>query len=185
MKIELHGGFFRHDKVLYELITLKYFYHHISQINVLILDLSTLLGKGKILTLHLVKSYLACSSYDLIFKFDLDVMLVVQVFWTFSTLCPDRLLFFHFCYAGDYYLAQLPLWRKHESIAWKKSLTNTESVRSLLFSLGFNKKLCWKTLQTLSSVSLRCCFENWLCRNFKSWALNHSVSMSNLELMKN
>ena len=42
-----------------------------------------------------------------------------------------------------------------------------ESVRSCLRSLGFNNRLCRKTLQTLSSVSLRCSFEIWLCQNSK------------------
>ena len=36
-------------------------------------------------------------------------------------------------------------------------------------------------MQTLSSVSLRCSFEIWLCRNSKSWSLPHPVSMSNSE----
>ena len=37
-------------------------------------------------------------------------------------------------------------------------------------------------MQTLSSVSLRCSFEIWLCRNSNSWSLPHLVSMSNSEL---
>ena len=57
-----------------------------------------------------------------------------------------------------------------------------ESVRSCLRSLGFNNRLCRKTLQTLSSVSVRCSFEIWLCRNSKSWSLPQKlVSMSNSE----
>ena len=52
-----------------------------------------------------------------------------------------------------------------------------ESVRSCLRSLGFNNRLCRKTLQTLSSVSLRCSFNIWLCRYSKSWSLPHKVSM--------
>ena len=55
---------------------------------------------------------------------------------------------------------------------------------SCLRSLGFNRKLCRKTLQTLSSVSLRCSFEIWLCQNSKSWSLPHPVSMSNSEQMQ-
>ena len=43
-----------------------------------------------------------------------------------------------------------------------------ESVRSSFRSFGFNNRLCRKTLQTLSSVSLRCSFEIWLCQNSKS-----------------
>ena len=54
-----------------------------------------------------------------------------------------------------------------------------ESVRSCLRSLGLNNKICRKTLQTLSSVLLRCSFEIWLCRNSKSWSLPHLVSMPN------
>ena len=38
-----------------------------------------------------------------------------------------------------------------------------ESVRSCLRSLGFKSRLCRKTLQTLSSISLRCSLEIWLC----------------------
>ena len=56
-----------------------------------------------------------------------------------------------------------------------------ESVRSCLLSLDFSNRLCRKTLQTLSSVSLRCSFEIWLCQNSKSWSLPHPVSMSNSE----
>ena len=56
-----------------------------------------------------------------------------------------------------------------------------EPVRSCLRSLGFNNRLCRKTLQTISSVSLRCSFEIWLCQNSKSWSLPHPVSMSNSE----
>ena len=56
-----------------------------------------------------------------------------------------------------------------------------ESVRSYLRSLGFNKRLYRKTLQTLSSASLRRSSEIWLCRNSKSWSLPHPVSMSNSE----
>lgn len=50
-----------------------------------------------------------------------------------------------------------------------------ESVKSHLRILGFNDKLCRKTLQTLSSVSLRCSFELGLCQNSKSLALDHPV----------
>ena len=57
-----------------------------------------------------------------------------------------------------------------------------ESFRSCLRNLGFNNRLCRKTLQTLSSVSLRCSFEIWLCPNSKSWSLPHPVSMSKSEL---
>ena len=39
-------------------------------------------------------------------------------------------------------------------------------------------------MQTLSSVSLRCSFEIWLCQNSKSWSLHHPVSMPNSELMQ-
>ena len=56
-----------------------------------------------------------------------------------------------------------------------------ESVRSCLHSLGFNNRLCSKTLQTLSSVSLRSSFEILLCGNSKCWSLSHLVSMSNSE----
>ena len=59
-----------------------------------------------------------------------------------------------------------------------------ELVRSCLHSLDFNKKLCRKTLQTLSSVSLSCPFEIWLCQNSKSWSLDHPVSISNSEPMQ-
>ena len=63
-----------------------------------------------------------------------------------------------------------------------------ESIRNCLPSLGFNKKLCRKTLQenrkTLSSVSLRYSFEVLLCQNYKSWALDHPVPMFNLELLQ-
>ena len=45
---------------------------------------------------------------------------------------------------------------------------SAESVRSCLHSLGFNNKLCRKTLQTLSSVPVRCSFK----------------ILSNLELMQ-
>ena len=54
-------------------------------------------------------------------------------------------------------------------------------VRSCLPSLGFNNKFCRKTLQTLSSVPLRCSFEIWLCQVSKSSFLPHPVSMSNSE----
>ena len=56
-------------------------------------------------------------------------------------------------------------------------------VRSSLHSLGFNNKLCRKTLLTLCSVSLRCSFEIRLCWNSKSWSLPHPISMSNSEPM--
>ena len=39
-------------------------------------------------------------------------------------------------------------------------------------------------MEILSSVSLRCSFEIWLCRNFKSWSPPHPVSMSNSDLMQ-
>ena len=54
-----------------------------------------------------------------------------------------------------------------------------ESVRSYFRSLGFSNILCWKTLETISSILLRCSFETWLCRNSKSCALDHPVSLSN------
>ena len=57
----------------------------------------------------------------------------------------------------------------------------SESVGSCLRSLGFNNRLCRKTLQVLSSVSLRCSFEIWLYQSSKSWSLPHPVSMSNSE----
>ena len=41
--------------------------------------------------------------------------------------------------------------------------------------------LLWHCFGTLSSVSLRCSFEIWLCRNSKSWSLPHLLSKSNSE----
>ena len=60
---------------------------------------------------------------------------------------------------------------------WRSNFCS-ESVRSCLCSLGFNNRLCRKTLQALSSVPLRCSFEIWLCQHSKSWSLPHPVSMS-------
>ena len=59
-----------------------------------------------------------------------------------------------------------------------------ESITNCLPGLGLIKKLCRKTLETLSSVLLRYLFEVLLCRNSKSWALDHPVPMFNLELLQ-
>ena len=102
------------------------------------------------------------------------------------------------------------LWREYESVvkAWRKvypvccSVSSNgwsfyfyaievgtqgfcvESVKICLCGLGFNKKLCRKTLQTFCVVLLPCSFEIWPCWNCKSWSLDQPVSMSNLELMQ-
>ena len=137
-------------------------------------------------------------------------MLVVVVFLAVSTLRPDILLFsrstkkviiieltcpceenmsqWHEEKLQEYY----PLCCSVRSDGWSVYFYAievgilvfwAESVRSCLRSLGFNNKLCRKTFQTLSSVSLRCSFEIWLCQNSKSWSLPHPLSMSNSEPM--
>ena len=129
-------------------------------------------------------------------------MLVVPVFLAVSTLRPDILLFsrstkkviiieltcpceenmsqWHEEKSQKYY----PLCCSIRSNGWSVYFYAIEvgaqgfcadSVRSCLRSLGFNNRLCRKTLQTLSSVSLRCSFEVWLCRNSKSWSLPHPL----------
>ena len=138
-------------------------------------------------------------------------MLVVLVILTVSSLCPDILLFsmsikrviiielicaceenmsqWHEEKSQKYY----PLCSLVRSNGWSVYVYATEadawgfcaeSVRSCLCRLGFNNKLCKKTLQTLFSVSLRCSFEICLCQNSKSWSLDHSLSMSNKEPMQ-
>ena len=117
-------------------------------------------------------------------------MLVVPVFLAVSTLRPDILLFsrytkkviiieltcpceenmsqWHEEKSQKYY----PLYCSIRSNGWSVYFYAieigawgfcAESVRSCLHSLGFNNRLCRKTLQTLSSVSLRYSFEIWLC----------------------
>ena len=138
-------------------------------------------------------------------------MLVVPVFLAVSTLCPDILLFsrstkkviiieltcpceenmsqWHEEKSQKYY----PLCYSIRSNGWSVYFYAievgaqgfcAESVRSCLRSLGFNNKLCRKTLQTLFSVSLKFSFEIWLCRNSKKWSLPYPVSMSNSEAMQ-
>ena len=135
-------------------------------------------------------------------------MLVVSVFLSVSTLRPDILLFsrstkkviiielaspweenmsqWHEEKSQKYY----PLCCSIRSNGWFVYFYAievgargfcAESVRSCLRSLGFNNRPCRKTLQTLSSVSLRCSYEIWLCRNSKSWSLPHPLSTSNSE----
>ena len=121
-------------------------------------------------------------------------MLVVPVFSAVSTLRPDILLFSRYtkkviiikltcsceknmshCHeekSQKYY----PLCYSIKSNGWSIYFYAIEVVargfcaasgRSCLRSLGFNNKLCRKILQTFSSVSLRCSFEIFLCRNSK------------------
>ena len=130
------------------------------------------------------------SASDQNLEFDLDGMLIVPVFLAISTLRPDILLFsrctkkviiieltcpfeenisqWHEEKSHKYY----PLCCSIRSNGWSVYFDATEagargfcaeSVRSCLRSLDFNKRLCRKTLQTLSSVPLRCSFEIWLC----------------------
>ena len=135
-------------------------------------------------------------------------MLVVQVLLAVSTLRPDVLLFWrstknviiieltcpcvknmsqwHEDKLQKYYLLCCLIRSNGWSVYFYAIEVGSqgfcaESVRSCLCSLGFNNRLCRKTLQALSSVSLRCSFEIWLCWNCKSWSLPHPVSMSNSE----
>ena len=125
------------------------------------------------------------SASDWNLEFDLNGMLVVPVFWAVSTLRPDISLFsrstkkviiieltcpceenmsqWHEEKSQKYY----PLCCSIRSNGWSVYFYAievgargfcAESVRSCLCSLGFNNRLCRKTLQTLSSVSLRCSF---------------------------
>ena len=149
------------------------------------------------------------SASDWNLEFDLDGMLVVPVFLAVSTLRPNILIFWrstekviiiglacpceenmsqwHKEKSQKYY----PLCCSIRSNGWSVYFYAievgaqgfcAESVRSYLHCVGFSNRLCRKSLQTLSSVSLRCSFEIWLCRNSNSWSLPHLVSMSNSEL---
>ena len=187
------GGFsFRYDKVLCELVVIlknflssyKPINHVINFINFVREEKKTKKAprKGFLGVLH------SACKWNL--EFDLDGMLVVPVFLAVSTLGPDILLFsrstkkvifieltcpceenmsqWHEEKSQKYY----PLCCSIRSNGWSVYFYATEvgarsfcaeSVRSCLRSLGFNNRLSRKTWQTLSSVSLRCSFEIWLC----------------------
>ena len=113
-------------------------------------------------------------------------MLVVPVFLTVSTLHPDILLFLMStkkviiieltcCYKEN-----VSQWHEEKSQKYHSLCSSirsrgwhfgfcTESVRSCLCNLGLHNKLCRKTLHDLSSISLKCSCEIWLCRNLKAW----------------
>ena len=134
----------------------------------------------------------------------MDGLLVVPVFLAVSTLRPDMLLFsrttkkvfiieltcpfeenmsqWHEEKSQKYYLQYCSIRSNGWSVYFYAIEVGgqgfcAESVRSCLRSLGFNNRLCRKTLQTLSSVSLRYSFEIWLCRYSRIWCLLHPVSM--------
>ena len=202
---------FRHDKDLCELVViLKNFLSSYKPIKSSVINLINFVREGKKPKTAPRKGFLGVldSASDWNLEFDLDGMLVVPVFLAVSTLRLDILLFsrstkkviiieltcpceqdmsqWHEEKSQKYY----PLCCSIRPNGWSVYFYATEvgaldfcaeSVRSCLRSLGFNNRLCGKTLQTLSSVSLRCSFEIWLCRNSKSWSLPHPVSWSKSE----
>ena len=143
-----------------------------------------------------VHSGILNSASDWKLCFDLGDKLVIPAFLTISTLRPDILLFS--ILTKKVVIIELTSPCEENMAEWHKVKTEkyhtlcssirsngwsvfffaievgargfcSESVRSCLFQLGFNNKLCKKSLKSLSSIALKCSFEIWLCRNSKSW----------------
>ena len=184
---------FRHDKVLCELVViLKNFLSSYKPSKSSVINFTNFVREGKKPKTAPRKGFLGVlhSASDWNLEFDLDEMLVVPVFLAVSTLRPDILLFsrstkkviiieltcpcegnmsqWHEEKSQIYYPLCCSIRSNGWSVYFYAIEVSTwgfcaESVRNCLRSLGFNNRLCRKTLQTLSSVSLRCSFKIWLC----------------------
>ena len=196
---------YRHDKVLREFIkAIKSFLSSYKPSKSSTLKFIKFVKEGQKSKSRKGFSGILHSAADWNLRFDLDEPLVIPSFLSVSSLRPDILLFS--CSTRMVIIIELTCpceenmsqWHEEKSQKYHSLCTSirsnnwsvyffaievgargfcAESVRSCLRGLGFSTKLSRNTLKALSSVSLKCSFEIWLCRNSKSWSLDHPVTL--------